>query len=197
MNWLNITMVSLSMAIDASSVNATNGIVERNIKKRKLLLIGLVFGVFQGMMPLIGYFIGLSFKEQIEKYIPWVAFSLLTLLGIKAFFEWLKDFKKIKEDEKCIEKEECLINKISISKIFIQAIATSIDALCIGFVYLNEPINNALIIFLIIGITTFIMSALAGILAKQIGSKLEKWASLIASIVFIAIGIKILLEGIL
>lgn len=78
-------------------------------------------------MPVIGYFIGYSFKDILEAYIPWIAFSLLTLLAIKSFVEWIIERKK---------KEEIKEKHISIIDIFIQAISTSIDALCIGFVYL-------------------------------------------------------------
>ena len=76
-------------------------------------------------------------------------------------------------------------------------VATTIDALCIGFVYLELPIGNALIVFSIIGITTFVLSFFSVLLAKQIAKYLEKWAGFIAAIVFLAIGLKILLEGIL
>ena len=86
---------------------------------------------------------------------------------------------------------------ISFIDILVQSIATSIDALCIGFVYMSYSIPNAMIVFSIIGITTFVLSFLCVFLAKQIAGSLEKWAGLIAALVFVGIGIKILLEGIL
>lgn len=79
----------------------------------------------------------------------------------------------------------------------IQDVATAIDALCIGFVYLELSIGNALIVFTIIGVVTFVLSFLSVLLAKQVAKYLEKWAGLIAAIVFLAVGLKILLEGIL
>lgn len=178
------------MSVDATCINAVNGLQEKNIKLRKMILISLTFGLFQFIMPLIGYGIGFSLKQYIESYIPWIAFVLLVALGIKSFIDWLKDFKK-KDSEK--EKEH-VIKPLTI---LYQGVATSIDALCLGFVFLEYTIYQALLAFMVVGITTFTLSFLSILFAKQIASKLEKWASLIAAIVFIALGIKILLEGIL
>lgn len=191
-DWIDCILTSISMSVDAMTVNATNGLTEKNMSKLKMILISLSFGIFQFVMPTIGYFIGYSFKDELENLIPWIAFALLLLLGIKSFIDWFKEFRARKKDE-----EEIKEKKISLLDIFVQSVATSIDALCIGFVYLSYSISNALIVFMIIGIVTFTLSFLCVFLAKQIAGPLEKWAGLIASIVFIAIGIKILLEGIL
>lgn len=191
-DWIDCILTSISMSVDAMTVNATNGLTEKNMSKLKMILISLSFGIFQFVMPTIGYFIGYSFKDELENLIPWIAFALLLLLGIKSFIDWFKEFRARKKDE-----EEIKEKKISLLDIFVQSVATSIDALCIGFVYLSYSISNALIVFMIIGIVTFTLSFLCVFLAKQIAGPLEKWAGLIASVVFIAIGIKILLEGIL
>lgn len=191
-DWIDCILTSISMSVDAMTVNATNGLTEKNMSKLKMVLISLSFGIFQFVMPTIGYFIGYSFKDELENLIPWIAFALLLLLGIKSFIDWFKEFRARKKNE-----EEIKEKKISLLDIFVQSIATSIDALCIGFVYLSYSISNALIVFMIIGIVTFTLSFLCVFLAKQIAGPLEKWAGLIASIVFVAIGIKILLEGIL
>ncbi len=191
MDWLNIILVSLSMSVDASIVNITNGIKEKNIPIIKLCFIAFIFGLFQFLMPLLSYLIGYSFKNYFETYIPWISFILLSILAIKSFIEWLKDQKdslEIKADNK---------NKLSFFNIFLQAIATSIDALCIGFVYIDYSLINALIVFSCIGVITFIISSLTGIFGKSIGKYIEKWAGLVASIVFLTVGIKILLEGIM
>lgn len=193
MDFLNIFLVSLSMSVDAMTVNATNGIKNENIKKYKLVLIGLVFGVFQFVMPLIGYFIAYAFRQYLDNIktaIPWIAFALLMFLAINSFVEFIKERKA--KDEELTPKDG---DKISLWTIFTQAIATSIDALCIGFVYCTSTIPDALIIFTCIGVTTFILSALTGLFANKLAGILEKWASLIASIVFVIVAIKILLEG--
>ena len=191
MNALDITLVSLSMAADAMTVNATNGISEKNINLKKLLFAALVFGIMQFLMPVIGYFIGFNFQKQLELYIPWIAFSLLLLLGIKSIISFIRDLLKSKEEG---VKE---IKKVTIPTILVEGIATSIDALCIGFVYLNLPLSQAMLTFGIIGITTFVLSFITGLTGKLIGDKLEKYASLISGIIFISVGLKILLEGVL
>ena len=189
LDWINVILTSLSMSVDAMTVSAVDAIEEKNMKKIKAILIALTFGLFQFIMPVIGYFIGYSFKDILEAYIPWIAFSLLTLLAIKSFVEWMIERRK-KEEE--IEEKH-----ISIIDIIVQAISTSIDALCIGFVYLYLDICWALIVFMIIGLTTFVLSMLTSFLAHLIAKKLEKWAGLIASLVFLAVGLKILIEGLI
>ena len=190
LDWVNIVLTSLSMSVDAMTVSAVDSMQEKNMKKTKSILIALVFGLFQFIMPIIGYFIGYSFKDILEAYIPWIAFSLLTLLSIKSLIDWIKDRKKKDEGEE-------VNKKISILEILVQGISTSIDALCIGFVYLNLNIANAMIVFSIIGITTFLLSLLTSIFGNLLANKLEKWAGLIAAIVFLAVGLKILIEGLI
>ncbi|MCH5180696.1 MAG: manganese efflux pump [Erysipelotrichales bacterium] len=189
MDFLEVALTSVSMSIDAMTVNASNGIREKNMSIRKMILISLTFGVFQFLMPLIGYLIGSTFKDAIENILPWIAFSLLTLLSIKSLVEWIKERKS--------KEEELEVKKISPLDVFMQGIATSIDALCIGFVYLSLDIGHALIAFGIIGVTAFILPFLTVLFARYLSKYLEKWAGLIASIVFLIIGIKILLESIL
>ncbi len=189
LDWVNVILTSLSMSVDAMTVSAVDAIEEQNMKKIKAILIALTFGFFQFIMPLIGYFIGYAFKDVLEAYIPWIAFSLLTLLAIKSFVEWIIERKKKEEDAE--EKH------ISIINIIVQAISTSIDALCIGFAYLYLDIYWALIVFMIIGLTTFVLSMLTSFLAHLVAKKLEKWAGLIASLVFLAVGLKILIEGLI
>lgn len=190
LDWVNIVLTSLSMSVDAMTVSAVDSIQEKNMKKTKSILIALVFGLFQFIMPIIGYFIGYSFKDILEAYIPWIAFSLLTLLSIKSLIDWIKDRKKKDEGEE-------VNKKISILEILVQGISTSIDALCIGFVYLNLNIANAMIVFSIIGITTFLLSLLTSLFGNLLANKLEKCAGLIAAIVFLAVGLKILIEGLI
>jgi putative Mn2+ efflux pump MntP len=176
------------------TVGATDGIREPDMKKRKLFFIAFIFGLFQFMMPVIGYFIGYSFQEQLEKYIPWIAFSLLTFLAVKNIIEWIKERREEKKNPSCPASNT---KRLSVWEILTQGIATSIDALCIGFVYLDKAIPQAMLIFGIIGIVTFALSLLTTLLGKKVGMKLIKWAGLIAGIVFFATGLKILLEGIL
>lgn len=200
-DWLNTFLVAVSMSVDCMTVGATDGIKEPNMKKRKILLLSFFFGLFQYLMPTIGYFIfylvvnyGLSesITQQMEKFVPWIAFTLLATLGIKNILEWFKERKEKKEEGK---EEE--IKELKFTGILVQSVLTSIDALCIGFVY--SPLQNSIlesqIIFLIIGVVTWILSFLTTVFGKKIGKYLLEWAELIAGIVFVAIGLKILLES--
>jgi len=194
MNFIDVALVSLSMSADSMTVGATDGICEPNMSKVKLFLIPTTFGFFQFAMPVIGYFIGYSWKNQLEAYIPWIAFALLTLFSLKSIIEWIKERKETKNNPDGVG-EVC--KRLTPLEILTQGIATSIDALCIGFVYLDQSIPDAMLIFGIIGISTFCLSLLTTFLGKKIGNKLIKWAGLVAGIVFFATGLKILLEGIL
>lgn len=190
MDWINVSLTALSMSVDAMTVGATDGIRERKIPLWKVFFIALTFGLLQMAMPIVGYFIGYSFQEELEAYIPWIAFGLLTLLSMKSLYDFLKERIKRKEDEKA-EKPA------TIPEILLQGVATSIDALCIGFVYLNLAIPEAMLVFGIIGIVTFLLSFLTTFFGSKLAGKLERWASLISAIVFFSVGLKILLEGVL
>lgn len=192
-----IILLSISLALDASSVNIANG-MSKNIKKKELFLCSFIFGVFQFLMPLFGYLIGTSFKDKLESIIPYISFSLLLILSIKSLIEFIKEIRINKKEENSESKkikEE--VKRISFLKILIEGIATSIDALCIGFIYIAYSINEALIIFGIIGIITLILSFLAGILSKFFLNRFSKYASLITAFIFLLVGIKILVEGLI
>lgn len=193
MNWANIMLTSLSMSIDAMTVGAVDGLNEKNMRIRKMILIAFSFGLFQFVMPVIGYFIGQSFRQYVEKAIPWIAFGLLTLLALKSLYDFIKENKERKSQESSETEEK----KLSIGGLLVQDVATSIDALCIGFVYMSYSVGDAMLVFGVIGITTFILSFITTYFGKIFASKLERWGSLIAAIVFFAVGLKILLEGIL
>lgn len=190
-----ITMVltSVSMSVDAMTVNATNGLEEKGIKQGKMIFLSFLFGLFQFGMPVLGYFVGQTFEQYVSAYIPWIGFGLLMLLGIKSLIDWIKEAVERKKSG----SEEPRKRKIGVGRMFVEAIATSIDALCIGFAYMWLPVEEAMLFFGIIGITTFALSYLAIVLAKWLAKWLQNWAGLLAALVFMGIAIKILVEGIL
>lgn len=194
---VNVILTSLSMSVDAMTVGAIDGLEEKDMKMVKVILIALTFGIFQAIMPIIGYFVGFSFKDVLETYIPYIAFTLLLILSIKSLIDFIKELKEKKKQKENNEIEIVKTKKIKVTTILFQGVATSIDALCIGFVFLDYDIPNAMLTFGIIGITTFILTLLTTTFGSKLASKLEKWASLIASIVFLAIGLKILIEGLI
>lgn len=194
---VNVILTSLSMSVDAMTVGAIDGLEEKDMKMVKVILIALTFGIFQAIMPIIGYFVGFLFKDVLETYIPYIAFTLLLILSIKSLIDFIKELNEKKKQKENNEIEIVKTKKIKVTTILFQGVATSIDALCIGFVFLDYDIPNAMLTFGIIGITTFILTLLTTTFGSKLASKLEKWASLIASIVFLAIGLKILIESLI
>ena len=190
---LTMILTSASMSIDAMTVNATNGLEEKTIKQGKMVFLSFLFGLFQFGMPVLGYFVGQTFEQYVSAYIPWIGFGLLMLLGIKSLVDWIKETVERKKGG----SEEPREKEISVGRMFVEAIATSIDALCIGFAYMWLPIGEAMLFFGVIGITTFILSYLSILLAKWLAKWLQNWAGLLAAAVFMGIALKILLEGLL
>ena len=190
---LTMILTSVSMSVDAMTVNATNGLEEKTIKQGKMVFLSFLFGLFQFGMPVLGYFVGQTFEQYVSAYIPWIGFGLLMLLGIKSLVDWIKETVERKKGG----SEEPREKEIGVGKMLVEAIATSIDALCIGFAYMWLPIGEAMLFFGVIGITTFILSYLSILLAKWLAKWLQNWAGLLAAAVFMGIAIKILLEGLL
>ena len=175
-------LLGCAMAMDAFSVSITNGLAEPNMKKRKLILIALVFGLFQGIMPVIGYFIGSIFQKLIEIFVPIIGFLVLAYLGINMI---VGAFKK-KEDE--------VKPMVGAKAILLQGIATSIDALSVGFVYTNSPTHEALLTFLIIGVITFGLCTLAVWIGKKFGEKFSNKAEILGGVILLCLAIKFLVE---
>ena len=190
---LTMILTSVSMSVDAMTVNATNGLEEKTIKQGKMVFLSFLFGIFQFGMPVLGYFVGQTFEQYVSAYIPWIGFGLLMLLGIKSLVDWIKETVERKKGG----SEEPREKEIGVGKMLVEAIATSIDALCIGFAYMWLPIGEVMLFFGVIGITTFILSYLSILLAKWLAKWLQNWAGLLAVAVFMGIAIKILLEGLL
>ena len=190
---LTMILTSVSMSVDAMTVNATNGLEEKTIKQGKMVFLSFLFGIFQFGMPVLGYFVGQTFEQYVSAYIPWIGFGLLMLLGIKSLVDWIKETVERKKGG----SEEPREKEIGVGKMLVEAIATSIDALCIGFAYMWLPIGEVMLFFGVIGITTFILSYLSILLAKWLAKWLQNWAGLLAAAVFMGIAIKILLEGLL
>lgn len=193
MDYLTSFGFAFSMSADAMCAATSDGIKESSMPKWKTILIPFSFGFFQFAMPVIGYFLGYIFKEQILSYIPRIAFSILLLLGLKSYFDGTKEIlSRTKEGDSC---DYVPHKKISLFEILIQDIGTSIDALTIGFISIDLTIADAMITFVIIGVVTFINSIIALILGKKIGTKIEKIAPFISGTIFVLLAIKFLLQA--
>lgn len=197
MSFWESLVLSITMAADAMCAGASDGIKEHKIKISKCILIALAFGVAQFLMPVIGYFVGYALSDYILDYIPRIAFAVMLFLGLKSIYDGAKETierKKAKEGEICEFKD----GKVKPLEIFIQAIATSIDALSVGFSLIGRlpNITDAMLVFTLIGVVTFLLSFLTTIFGKKVGSYIEKFAPFISGLIFIALAIKFLIEAI-
>lgn len=176
--------LGIALSMDACAVSMANGLNQPCMKLKKVLLIAFIFGFFQGAMPLIGYFLGHALLDLINPFIPWIALGILSFLGIRMIVEALK-------------KEDCNNRKlVNLSIIFIQAIATSIDALSAGFAIADYPPINAIICASIIMAVTAIICIFAVYIGKKFGTKFGSKAEILGGIILIAIGLEIFITGI-
>lgn len=181
MNLLEVILIGISLAMDAFSVSICKGLSMKKINKYKALIIGLYFGIFQGIMPIIGYYLGNSFYDLITNYDHWIAFALLLFIGLNMIKESFSKDNKSSND------------KTDFKTMFPLAIATSIDALAVGITFSIQK-TNIFLESIIICIITFILSIIGVILGKKVGNKFGKKASILGGLVLIIIGIKILFE---
>ena len=184
---LNLLMIAIGLSMDAFAVSTTNGMcVSRQYKRQSFFTRALVwsamFGLFQGLMPMLGYFLGKTFASFISSIDHWIAFGLLSIIGGNMIRESLRG-----------EEEACEDKSLTLKTILILAVATSIDALAVGisFAFLQVHIWTAITV---IGVTTFVLSFIAVYLGNRLGDLLEKYAGILGGIILILIGTKILLE---
>lgn len=195
---LSIILSGLSLAMDAFAVSICDGMVYRDLNKRKGIVIPTAFGLFQALMPIIGFYIGLAFSNYIDTFDHWIAFALLLVIGGKMIFDGAKELLS--------KKEELAPKKFSVVEVLLQGIATSIDALAVGFT-LNSMLSGvsnvqlwAWISVCIIGAITFTISLIGLIIGVKFGQLFKKKASIaeiIGGVVLIGIGLKILIEGLI
>ena len=181
------SLLGVGLAMDAAAVSMANGMNKPCMKVKRVLLIATMFGFFQGVMPFIGYLLGSVILSKIEWIIPWVALLLLSFIGGKMLLDGIKN-----QEEDCEEKEE-----LTFKVLLVQAIATSIDALSVGFTISNYTLFEAIVAVLLIAIVTFIISFIAVYLGKKFGIKLGNKAVILGGLILIAIGVEIFISGLI
>lgn len=181
-------ILAVGLSMDAFAVSICKGLCLKRIRFRDALTAGIWFGVFQAGMPLIGYFLGAQFREQIQAIDHWVAFVLLGVIGINMIRE-----SRSKKEEEVSCDVDLAENGLDMKSMFLMAVATSIDALAVGitFAFLNVSIVPAVSF---IGIVTLVCSTAGMYIGHSFGSKLKSKAELGGGIILILIGLKILLE---
>ncbi|MBR2891859.1 MAG: manganese efflux pump [Bacilli bacterium] len=178
-------LLGVGLAMDACAVSMANGLNEPKMKISKVLLIAGCFGVFQGLMPFIGYLVGMNTLTKIEWIIPWVALALLSFIGLKMIIEGRK------EEETEQEKKS-----LTFRLLIIQSIATSIDALTVGFTISNYLLKEAIACVLIIAFVTFIICILGIYIGKTFGTKLGNKAQILGGLILVLIGLEIFITGV-
>ncbi|CCZ03762.1 manganese efflux pump MntP [Bovifimicola ammoniilytica] len=182
MGILELLILAIGLSMDAFAVSVCKGLAMKKLEFKNMAIVGLWFGGFQALMPTIGYFLGVQFKNQITAIDHWIAFVLLGIIGANMIKEACS-----KDDE-----EEVKAN-LDVKTMFMLAIATSIDALAVGitFAFLSVNLVHAVTF---IGITTFILSAVGVGIGNIFGTKYKAKAEIAGGIILILLGIKILLE---
>ena len=181
MSFTELLLIGVGLSMDAFAVSICKGMALKNGRAKVMLAAGLYFGIFQALMPLIGYFLGSAFSRYITRYDHWVAFVLLAFIGGKMIKE------SFDEDD---EKQD---GSIRFFPMLLLAVATSIDALAVGlsFAFLSVSIWKAIAV---IGVTTFIICAAGVRIGGSLGRHFKNKAELAGGIILVLIGIKILLE---
>ena len=181
MGIFEIFLLGIGLAMDAFAVSIWKGLSIKKMNWKNAIIIALYFGIFQALMPLIGYFLGMTFESIVTSFDHWVAFALLTLIGggmIKESFD--------SEDEKKNDK-------VDFKTMVVLSLATSIDALAVGITFAFFDVNTVLAVS-IIGIITFIISIFGVKIGNRFGDKYQNKAELMGGIILVLLGFKVLLE---
>lgn len=191
----NSALLGIGLAMDAFSVSLANGLNDPCMRRRKMYGIAGVFGLFQGIMPFVGWVFVHTLTESFkvfQSFIPWIALGLLSFIGAKMILDGVEEMRTADG-----EKDVCIPKNISLGAIIIQGIATSIDALSVGFTIAEYSFVEALVASLIIAAITFVI-CLAGVIAgKKFGTALAGKSGIFGGVILIAIGIEIFVTSLI
>ena len=189
--FINSVLLGAGLAMDAFSVSMANGLNESAMKSKRMCLIAGVFAFFQFIMPLAGWFCVHTIVEYFNKFsrfIPWVALFLLLFIGGKMIYE---AFFRKNEDEQSVES-----SRLCFATLLLQGVATSIDALSVGFTIADYDFLHALTASLIIAVVTFAICFAGLHLGKKAGNHLSSKADVLGGLILIGIGIEIFVKGV-
>lgn len=182
MSIVEVLLIAVSLAMDALAVAICKGLAMKKITVKNACIVGLWFGGFQALMPVVGYLLGRNFQKYIENVDHWVAFVLLALIGANMIKEALS------------KKEEEADDSLSFKKMLPLSIATSIDALAVGITFGVMPGVNVPVSIACIGVVTFLLSALGLKVGNVFGLRFKAKAEIAGGVILILLGLKILLE---
>jgi putative Mn2+ efflux pump MntP len=181
MSLLEIILISFGLAMDCFAVSIAVGCKSCKIKASKIIQIAFFFGLFQALMPVVGWFLGNAFKNYISSVDHWIAFGILGFIGGKMLFEAF-----FGEEQKSFD-----INKLFV--VLTLSVATSIDAFIVGMSFAVLKVNIVIAVTLI-GVITFLVTIFGAYFGKRLNLHLGKWAEIFGGIVLIGIGAKVLIE---
>ena len=185
--FFNSVLLGVGLAMDAFSVSMANGLNEPKMKKKRMCLIAGVFGFFQFLMPMIGWICVhtiVQYFQMFEKFIPWIALFLLLYIGGSMLLEGIKGG----------EEEES--SGVGFKALLVQGLATSIDALSVGFTIADYGFLMAFVCSVIIAIVTFFICFGGLEIGKQVGTKLSNKAAILGGVILIFIGLEIFITGV-
>lgn len=193
---LNSILLGVGLAMDAFSVSIVNGLNDSGMSRGRSAVIAGTYGAFQFAMPMIGWFCVHMIAEAFQafqKFIPWIALILLLYIGGKMLLEGIRNQRNPQESPETVpESSEVL----SGGTLFLQGVATSIDALSVGFTIANYNAASAFLASLLIAVTTFIICMIGLLFGKKFGDRLADKATVVGGIILILIGVEIFLRGI-
>ena len=187
--FFNSILLGVGLAMDAFSVSLANGLHEPEMSKRKMTGVAATFGIFQALMPLIGWVCVhtvVQYFKMFEKFIPWIALLLLLYIGGSMLKEGIQGEEEEEEGE----------NRLNLKTLLVQGFATSIDALSVGFTIADYGFLMALGCVVLIAAVTFIICMGGLEIGKQVGTKLSGKAAILGGVILIFIGIEIFVTGI-
>lgn len=184
--FIELFLLGIGLAMDAFAVSVCKGLGMRKLNKKQTLIIGLYFGGFQALMPLIGWLLGSQFQKYITRIDHWIAFILLGFIGGKMMIEAIREWN----EEETVDVIDAHLDH---KNMLVLSVATSIDALAVGitFAFLDTPIIEAITI---IGITTMVISIIGVVVGNFFGSRYKSKAEFIGGLILVLLGLKILLE---
>ena len=189
MNLINSMLLGVGLAMDAFTVSVANGLNEPNMRKRRMCLIAFTYAFFQFAMPLIGWVCVRTIVEKFkvfELFIPWIALLLLGYIGGKMLYEGIRDKYS----------EEIITTELTLGLLMMQGVATSIDALSVGFTISGYVFMEALCACVVIAVVTFVICMIGLLAGKKIGMKLAGRATILGGLILIGIGIEIFVKGV-
>lgn len=190
--FFNSILLGAGLAMDAFSVSLANGLADPKMKNSRMIFISGVYGVFQFMMPLIGWFFVRTAAEHftvVQKFIPWISLALLSYIGGKMLYEGIRDWHA-----ETSSQEE--VRHLGLAALLVQGIATSIDALSVGFTIESYSALQAFVASLLIGVVTWIICLVGLRIGRTFGTRLARYAPILGGIILIGIGLEIFITNI-